>query len=103
VLDLVKAHTAALQYLKNGGESEVFNLGIGKGFSVLEIIEAAEKVIGKKIQYEIAERRDGDPAILIASNNKAKKTLDWDCEFVKPETIIEDAWRFYKTHPKGYN
>ena len=76
---------------------------MGKGFSVLEIIEAAKKVVGKEILYELAERRAGDPAILIASNSKAKRKLDWDCNFEDPEEIIEDAWNFYKTHPKGYN
>jgi len=103
VVDLVKAHIAALKYLENGGKSEIFNLGMGKGFSVLEIIKAAEKVIGSKILYDIAERRAGDPAILIASNSKAKRELNWDCNFEDPEEIIEDAWKFYKTYPKGYN
>ena len=103
VVDLVKAHIAALKYLENGSESETFNLGMGKGFSVLEIIKAAEKVVGKEILYDMTERRAGDPAILIASNSKAIRELDWDCNFEDPEEIIEDAWNFYKTHPKGYN
>ncbi len=103
VVDLVKAHTAALKYLENGSSSEIFNLGMGKGFSVLEIIKAAEKVVGKEILYDMTERRAGDPAILIASNSKAIRELDWDCNFEDPEEIIEDAWNFYKIHPKGYN
>ncbi|MCD6322918.1 MAG: UDP-glucose 4-epimerase GalE [Clostridiales bacterium] len=103
VVDLAKAHIAALKYLENGGTSEVFNLGMGKGFSVLEIIKAAEKVVGKEILYDLTERRAGDPAILIASNSKAIKKLGWVCNFEDPEEIIENAWNFYKRHPKGYN
>jgi UDP-glucose 4-epimerase len=102
VVDLVKAHTAALGYLKNGGKSDIFNLGIGKGFSVLEIIKAAEKVVGREISYEVSERRAGDPAVLIASNSKAKKALSWECNVTDPVSIIKDAWNFYLNHPKGY-
>ncbi len=103
VIDLVKAHTAALVYLKSGGKSEIFNLGLGNGFSVLEIIRAAEKVIGQKIKYTVSERREGDPAVLIASNEKARKMLLWECKIKDPVEIIEDAWKFYLKHPKGYN
>lgn len=103
VVDLVKAHIAALRYLENGGVSDTFNLGMGKGFSVIEIIKAAEKVVGKEILYEKSGRRAGDPAVLIASNKKAKRELKWDCNFEDPEEIIEDSWKFYKTHPNGYN
>lgn len=103
VTDLVKAHTAALKYLKNGGLSEIFNLGIGNGFSVLEIIKAAEKVVGKEINYELSPRRAGDPAVLVASNDKVKKLLGWDCKITDPVEIIADAWNFYSKHPNGYN
>ena len=103
VVDLVKAHTAALKYLESGGKSDIINLGIGNGFSVLEIIKAAEKVVGKEIPYTIAGRRAGDPAVLIASNTKAKEVLSWDCKIKDPVKIIEDAWKFYLKHPNGYN
>jgi len=102
VVDLVKAHTAALKYLKNGGVSDTFNLGIGNGFSVLEIIKASEKVVGKKIRYSVSGRRPGDPAVLIASNEKAKKILGWENKITDLNEIIEDAWKFYQTHPNGY-
>ncbi|MDX1358022.1 MAG: UDP-glucose 4-epimerase GalE [Clostridia bacterium] len=102
VVDLVKAHTAALAYLKNGGKSDIFNLGIGNGFSVLEIIKAAERVVGSEILYGISKRRAGDPAVLIASNAKAKKMLSWDYGVTDPVEIITDAWNFYLNHPNGY-
>ncbi len=103
VIDLVKAHSAALEYLDKGGESDVFNLGIGKGFSVMEIIRAAEKATGKRIDYEISDRRPGDPAILVASVKKAREKLGWEARIRDPVEIISDAWRFFKSHPKGYN
>lgn len=102
VVDLVKAHTAALTYLQSGGLSDTFNLGIGHGFSVLEIIKAAQKVIGKNIKYSVSERREGDPAVLIASNDKVKKILKWENNIVDLNEIIKDAWKFYQNHPNGY-
>lgn len=102
VLDLVKAHTAALEYLKKGGVSDIFNLGMGNGFSVLEIIKASEKVIGKKISYSVSERRPGDPAVLVASNDKVKRQLGWENRITDLYEIIEDAWKFYQTQPNGY-
>lgn len=102
VTDLAKAHIAALNYLVNGGKSDIFNLGMGKGFSVLEIIKTAETVTGESINYDIADRRQGDPAVLIASNNKAREILSWKCMINDPVEIIKDAWNFYTRHPGGY-
>ncbi len=103
VVDLIRAHSSAMEYLKNGGKSDIFNLGNEKGFSVLEIIKSAEKAVGKEISYTMAERRAGDPAVLIASNEKAKNILGWDCTIKDPVEIISDAWKFYLNHPNGYN
>lgn len=103
VVDLVRAHTMALEYLNNGGKSDIFNIGIGSGFSVFEIIRAAEKVVGHKISYEIDGRRPGDPAVLVASNSKARQTLGWSAKIKNPVEIIRDSWKFYINHPKGYN
>lgn len=102
VTDLVKAHSAALEYLNQGGKCDVFNLGIGKGFSVLEIIKAAEKATGKKVDYKISDRRAGDPAILVASVKKAHEKLGWKAHITDPVEIISDAWRFTQKHPDGY-
>jgi len=102
VMDLAAAHTAALQYIEKGGEPDIFNLGIGRGYSVLEIIKAAEMATGMKIDYEIADRRPGDPAVLVASNEKAGNMLSWKCMVNDPVEILKDAWNFYTRHPEGY-
>ena len=102
VVDLADAHILALNYLRNGGDSEIFNLGNGRGFSVKEIISAAEKVTGQKIKTEIGERRAGDPAKLIASSDKAKKILHWTPRFSEVEKIIATAWNWHKNNPDGY-
>lgn len=102
VEDLIKAHLLALNYLKQGGESTVFNLGSNTGFSVKEIIQAVEKVTKKQIPTKIAERRSGDPATLIASSEKAKQMLDWTPTQTSIEQIIADAWRWHTSRPNGY-
>ena len=103
VLDLASAHICALNYLRNGGASNYFNLGTGHGFSVKEIIDAAEKVTGLKIKTVLGERRPGDPARLIASGEKARKILGWSPRFDDVEKIIATAWNWHKSHPQGYN
>ena len=102
VLDLADAHILALNYLRNGGESNIFNLGNGQGFSVKEMIRAAEKVTGQKIKTEIGARRAGDPAQLIASSDKARKILNWTPKFANVEQVIATAWTWHKLHPNGY-
>lgn len=102
VSDLVDAHLLALEYLFKNGESDVFNLGNGKGFSVKEVIDASIKVIGKKIPVEVADRREGDPPVLIADSTKARVLLGWQPVKGNIETIIEDAWRWHKLNPDGY-
>ena len=102
VMDLAAAHYCALQYLRQGGESNVFNLGSGTGYSVKEIIDSARKITGHVIPAEVGKRRPGDPAILIASSEKAKKILHWQPQYDSIEKIIEDAWRWHSKHPNGY-
>lgn len=102
VNDLASAHILALESLNRGAESDVFNLGNGNGFSVKEIIDAAERATGFNIKREIAQRRAGDPAILIASSDKIKKKLGWKPEFLDITKIIETAWRWHKNNPEGY-
>lgn len=92
--DLADAHIKALEYLNNGGSSDIFNLGTGNGNSVLEIIRTAEKIIGEKIKFEITDRRAGDPAVLVADNKKAKQVLGWQPEF-NLEKIISTAWNWH--------
>lgn len=102
VEDLIDAHILALDYLKNGGQSDIFNLGSSQGFSVKEIVEMAREVTGKEIRAEIGPRRAGDPSILIASSEKAKKILGWKPSRTNIEQIIKDAWNWHSTHPNGY-
>ncbi len=102
VLDLAEAHIRALEHLASGGESDVFNLGNGKGFSVLEVIQTAERVTGRKVPTQNVGRRAGDPSILVASSEKISKALGWRSSYAKLETIIETAWKWHSTHPEGY-
>lgn len=102
VTDLAQAHILALKKLFETGESDVFNLGNGQGFTVKEIIEASEKVIGHPIPKEEAPRREGDPAILIADSEKIKSKLNWNPEFTSIDQIIETAWKWHKDHPDGF-
>ena len=96
VYDLARAHYLALKYLRAGGKSEKINLGTGKGFSIKEVIEVCEKVAGKEINKEIRGRRAGDPAVLIASNKKAKEILGWDITYNDLYDIVKSAYLFHK-------
>lgn len=102
VSDLASAHLLALDRLKDGGESRIYNLGNGLGFSVKEVIDKVEEVTGIKIKRETAPRRAGDPAVLIASSDLIKKELGWKPKYDSLETIIKTAWDFHKTHISGY-
>lgn len=102
VVDLVQAHLLALDYLRSGGTSDIFNLGSGTGFSNLEIVEAAQRVTRCKIPYEMIKRRVGDPAVLIASSDKIKKVLGWAPEYGDMEKMLSDAWRWHQKNPNGY-
>ena len=103
VTDLAQAHILALDYLMDGGENNVFNLGNGVGFSVKEVIDVARKVTGHAIPAEICPRRAGDPAQLVASSEKAKSVLGWKPQFADLETIVSTAWAWHQSHPHGYN
>jgi UDP-glucose 4-epimerase len=94
VMDLADAHIKALEYLRDGGMSDVFNLGNGKGFSVREVIDAAEKVTGKKIKATETGRRPGDPPVLVGSALKAREVLDWQPRYGDLSLIIETAYRW---------
>ncbi|WP_317312086.1 UDP-glucose 4-epimerase GalE [Clostridium thermobutyricum] len=102
VSDLASAHSLALERLMNGGESRIYNLGNGTGFSVKEMIEKARVITGHPIPAEVAPRRAGDPATLIASSKKAMEELNWKPKFNSVDTIIETAWNWHKAHPNGY-
>ena len=94
VLDLAEAHILGLKYIMENDCSGDFNLGSNTGFTVLEMIRALEKVTGQKVPYELAERREGDPAVLVASNEKAKRLLGWEPVYSGIEEILLDAWNW---------
>ncbi|WP_271004897.1 UDP-glucose 4-epimerase GalE [Listeria seeligeri] len=100
--DLIDAHIRSLEYLENGGESNIFNLGSSKGFSVQEILGAARSVTEKTIPAEVVARRAGDPGILIASSDKARKILGWEPKYTDIKDIIATAWKWHESHPNGY-
>ncbi|MBX0315344.1 UDP-glucose 4-epimerase GalE [Planococcus glaciei] len=102
VEDLIRAHLLALDYLRQGGDSDVFNLGSSQGFSVNEMISAARSVTGKNIPVKMGPRRAGDPSILIASSDKARTVLGWNPVHTSVEKIIADAWNWHSKNPSGY-
>ena len=99
--DLAQAHILAMEYLRNGNESNIFNLGNGVGFTVKEVVETARKVTGHPIPAKEETRRAGDPSTLIASSSKAKEILGWNPKFDDLETIITTAWKWHRNHPNG--
>ena len=103
VTDLASAHILAVQYLMNGGESDIFNLGNGVGYSVREVIETARKITGNAIPAVETPRRAGDPARLVASSEKAKKILGWKPVHDNLDEIIASAWNWHKNHPNGFD
>ncbi len=96
VCDLAEAHTLALAKLMQDGESMVYNLGNGKGYSINEVIEVCRKVTGHPIPVRVGPRRAGDPAKLVASSEKIVRDLGWKPRFADLESIVESAWRFVK-------
>lgn len=102
VVDLADAHIKAVEYLEKGNESNIFNLGNGVGFSVKEMITAAEESTNEEIKVVLGERRAGDPAQLIASSEKARTILGWTPKYTNVKDIISTAWGWHKTHPNGF-
>lgn len=102
VTDLTNAHIIALERLRKGVSSNVYNLGNGEGFSVKEVVEAARRVTGHPIPEVLCPRRAGDPAVLIASGKKAREELGWQPRFNKIDDIIATAWKWHKNNPEGF-
>ncbi|MFC0187040.1 UDP-glucose 4-epimerase GalE [Fictibacillus aquaticus] len=102
VMDLAAAHVKAVERLRTAKESGIYNLGNGKGFSVKEVIETCREVTGRDIEAKIAERRQGDPAILIASSEKAKLELGWQPQYPELKEIVQHAWNWHVHHPAGF-
>lgn len=94
VLDLAEAHWLGLRYIMDTDCSDCFNLGSATGFTVLEMIRALEKVSGKPVPHKLAGRREGDPAVLVASNEKARRILQWNPVHSGIDEILRDAWNW---------
>jgi UDP-glucose 4-epimerase len=91
VTDLTRAHMAALRYLRAGGESDIFNCGYGRGFSVLEVIDAVKRAAGRDFEVHMSERRPGDPARIVAASQRIRKALGWVPEHDRLDAIVRAA------------
>src|SRR5262245_7990631 len=99
--DLANAHLLALERLQPG-KGLAYNLGIGKGYSVREVIRAAEEVTGRTIKVKEGPRRSGDPAELVAASHKARRELGWQPRYQSIHDIVATAWKWHQGHPNGY-
>jgi UDP-glucose 4-epimerase len=95
VADLANAHILGLQYLLQGGETKVFNLGNGNGFSVKQVIETAEAITNREIKVKVEPRRTGDPPILVGSSDRARKILGWQPQYPDISDMISHAWKWH--------
>jgi UDP-glucose 4-epimerase len=102
VVDLAEAHILALEYLRSGGYSDFLNLGTGRGYSVLEVIECVREVTGREIPMQHVPPRAGDPARLIADPSRAKALLGWEPAVSDLRSIVRSAWEWRLRHPSGY-
>ncbi len=94
VMDLAEVHVIALEYLLDGGNSNIFNVGYGKGYSVKEVISSVERVTGKRLNVVEAQKREGDPPILIADISKLVKTFNWSPKYDDLDFIIKTGWEW---------
>jgi UDP-glucose-4-epimerase GalE len=102
VSDLADAHVKALQRIASGGASGAYNLGTGTPHSVRAVIDAVERVTGKRVPWTLGPRRAGDPAALYAAPGKARTELGWTPQFADLDAIVGTAWRWHQSHPHGY-
>ena len=102
VTDLASAHVLALDALRAGATSTVYNLGTGRPTSVREVLKVVERVAGREVPHGVTQRREGDPAILYASSDRIKRDLGWDPQYDDINAIVETAWRWRLAHSHGY-
>jgi UDP-glucose-4-epimerase GalE len=102
VLDIADSHVRALESIE-AVSGEAFNVGNSRGFSILEVLDAAERVTGHKIPRKLSPRRPGDPAVLVASKDKLQRSLGWQAQHSSLEEIITSAWSWKQKHPHGYS
>jgi UDP-glucose-4-epimerase GalE len=102
IQDLAQAHYLSLQHLLQGGDSRKYNLGNGDGYSIMDVIQTAEKVTGSKLVYNYAEPRPGDPASLVGSAELITKDFGWQPQFDTLEKILQTAWNWHVKNPHGF-
>ncbi|MBX3095721.1 MAG: UDP-glucose 4-epimerase GalE [Fimbriimonadaceae bacterium] len=102
VEDLASAHELAVQHLEKGGLSQTFNLGTGVGYSVRQVIQCVDQVIGAEVPATDSDRRPGDPSTLIADPSAINRAWGWAAKHSRLEQIVEDAVRWHRDHPVGY-
>lgn len=102
VTDLASAHLLALDALRGGAPSTRYNLGNGRPTSVRDIVQAIERVVGRRVPFTVGPRRAGDPGVLYASSERIKRELDWRPRFEDIDTIVRTAWQWREAHPHGY-
>lgn len=102
ILDLADAHLLAVRHLRDGGDSRRYNLGNGRGFSVKQVLETVEEVIGREIPKETGPRRPGDASTLVASSDRIRRDWGWEPKYPELRTIVEHAWNWHQSHPDGY-
>jgi UDP-glucose-4-epimerase GalE len=102
ILDIADSHVRGLEEIERVS-GEAFNVGNSRGFSILEVIDAAEKITGRKIPRKLGPRRPGDPAVLVASKDKLKRALGWEAAHSSLDEIIQSAWAWKQKHPRGYD
>jgi UDP-glucose 4-epimerase len=100
--DLAAAHVLALQALADGASTTAYNVGVGEGFSVTEVLDATDRVVGRPVPRQLAPRRPGDPARLVADSTKIRRELGWRPQYTGLDEIIATAWRWHSSHPHGY-
>lgn len=103
VSDLADAHLLAMERLRRNGENAVYNLGNGQGFSVQQVIDIAREVTGRDIPVRVEARRAGDPAVLVASSQRARQELGWNPRRSRLQDIIASAWQWHSLRPNGYD
>ena len=103
VNDLADAHLRAMEALRGGANTRVYNLGTGQAHSVRDVVRTVERVTGHRVPTEVAARRPGDPAVLFAQANRIAQDLDWRPVYDNLDEIVETAWRWYQSHPLGFS
>jgi UDP-glucose 4-epimerase len=104
VADLAEAHVLAMRAMEAEETVHVaYNLGNGDGFTVLEVVDAVRRVTGRRPRTRSAPRRAGDPAVLVASSERARRELGWKPAYPSLDAILETAWRWHREHPAGYD